>query len=125
MLRVIVVGTLVVLAVLAAARWLSGKTDETSDAVSRSITTPIDRAARAEAESNVRSAMSAAQIYFVDNGTYAGISAPALRAIDASLSPTVQVFATGAGYCLMATVPGVSVRNGPSAEITDGSCLSG
>ena len=123
MLRVIVVGALVVLAVLAAARWLSGKTDETSDAVSRSITTPIDRAARAEAESNVRSAMSAAQIYFVDNGTYAGISAPALRAIDASLSPAVQVFPTGAGYCLMATVRGVSVRNvGPSAEITDGSC---
>ena len=123
MLRVIVVGALVAVAVFAAARWLSGKSEETSRAVSGSITTPIARAARAEAEANVRSAMSAVQLYLAEHGTYAGISTQALRAIDAGVSPTVQVFPTAGGYCLTATARGISVRNvGPAAGIEDGSC---
>lgn len=124
-LRVVVVGALVVLAFFAAARWLSGKSDDTSKAVARSITVPIERAARAQAEADVRAAIPAVQVYFVENGTYAGMSVAALRAIDAGLSPTVQVFLTGGSYCLMATVRGVSVRNdGPSTEVIDGSCLA-
>ncbi len=67
--------------------------------------------------------MRAAQIYVAEHGTSAGISIQALRAIDASISPTVQVFPTGSGYCLTASVRGVSVRNNdPAASITDGSC---
>ena len=88
-----------------------------------SITTPIQQAARAEAEANVRGAIPAVLIYFADHGTYAGISTAALRTINAGLSPTVQVVHTAGSYCLMATVRGISVRNvGPSADITDGSC---
>src|SRR5215210_500286 len=109
--RVLVVGALVLVALFAAARWVSGRSDDASKAVVGSITTPIDRAARAEAEANVRSAMSAAQLYFAENGTYAGISTPALRAIDAGLSPTVQVFPAAGGYCLTATVRTATVHN--------------
>ena len=123
-LRVIVTGALVVLALFAAARWVAGRSDGTSEALSHSITTPIDLAARTEAEANVRSALPAVQIYFTDHGSYAGISSPALRAIDPGLSPAVEVFATAGGYCLMATVRGVSVRNvGPGAGTAEGSCV--
>ena len=89
----------------------------------RSITTPIQQAARAEAESNVQSAIPAVQIYFADHGTYAGISTAQLRTINAGLSPTVQVFPTAGGYCLMASVRGITVRNvGPSSDLEDGAC---
>jgi hypothetical protein len=122
-LKVVVIGAVLVLAVFGAVRALSGTSEDTSDAIVRSITTPIQQAARAEAESNVSSAIPAAQIYFADHGSYDGISAAALRTINPGLSPTVQVVPTAGGYCLTATVRGVSVRNvGPSADITDGSC---
>lgn len=122
-LRLVVIGALVVLAIFGAVRALSGKKDDTSDAIVNSITTPIGQAARAEAAANVTSAISAVQIYFADHGTYAGISRAALLAINAGLSPTVQVFATASGYCLMASVRGISVRNvGPSNDVEDGAC---
>ena len=122
-LRMVVIGGVIALAVFGAVRALSGKSDETSKAIVSSITTPIQQAARAEAESNVRGAIPAVQIYFADTGTYAGISTAALRTINAGLSPTVQVVPTAGSYCLMATVRGISVRNvGPSADVTDGSC---
>ena len=123
MTRVFLAGAIFVLVLFGAARWVSGRSDETSDAVSRSITTPIGLAARAEAEANVRSAMSAARLYFAEHGTYAGISTPALRSLDGGISPAVQVVPTAGGYCLTATVRGISVRNvGPSSEIADGGC---
>lgn len=121
--RLVVVLAILALAVFGAMRALFGKSDDASNAIVRSITTPIQRAARAEAESNVRGAMSAVQIYFAENGTYAGISTTALHAIDAGLSPTVQIVPTAGGYCLTATVRGISVRNvGPSTDVVDGSC---
>ena len=122
-LRLVVVGAAVVLAIFVAARTLSGKSEKTSDAIVQSITTPIQRAARAEAESNVRGAIPTVQIYFAEHGTYAGMTAAALRAINPGLSPSVQVVPTAGGYCLMATVRGISVRNvGPSTDVTAGSC---
>ena len=122
-MRVVLAGALVVLALVAGARWASDRSDETSEAVSRSLTTPIERAARVEAEANVRGALPAVQAYFSEHGTYTGISTQALRSFDSGLSPTVQVFPAGAGYCVTATVRGVSVRNlGPSSEIADGTC---
>ena len=122
-LRAVVIGGVIALAVFAAVRALSGKSDETSEAIVSSITTPIQQAARAEAESNVRGAIPAVQIYFADHGSYAGISTAALRTINAGLSPTVQVVPTAGSYCLTATVRGISVRNvGPSADVTDGLC---
>ena len=122
-LRAVVIGGVIALAVFAAVRALSGKSDEASKAIVSSITTPIQQAARAEAEANVRGAIPAVQIYFADHGSYAGISTAALRTINAGLSPTVQVVPTAGSYCVMATVRGISVRNvGPSADVTDGSC---
>ena len=122
-LRTVVIGGIIALAVFGAVRALSGKSDETSKAIVSSITTPIQQAARAEAEANVRGAIPAVQIYFADNGSYAGISTAALRTINAGVSPTVQVVPTAGSYCLMATVRGISVRNvGPSTDVTDGSC---
>jgi hypothetical protein len=121
--RLVVIGALVALAVFGGVRALSGKSEETSNAIVSSITTPIQQAARAEAEANVRGAMPAVQIYFADHGTYAGISTATLRTINAGLSPTVQVVPTAAGYCLMASVRGITVRNvGPSADLVDGAC---
>jgi hypothetical protein len=123
MIRVAVIGAVVVLAIFGAARLLSGRSEKTSDAIVKSITTPIQQAARAEAESNVRGAIPTVQVYFADHGTYAGMTAAALRAINPGLSPTVQVFPTAGGYCLTATVRGISVRNvGPSADVTEGTC---
>src|SRR5215210_293065 len=122
-LRAIVVAAVLVLAGFGAMRALSGEKDETAMGIENAITVPIDRAAHVQAESNVRAAQAAAQLYFAENGSYAGISTSALRTIDAGLSPSVQVVATAGGYCAMAVVRGVSVRNiGPSADIADGSC---
>ena len=123
MIKLVVIGAVVVLAIYGAARAFSGKSEKTSDAIVSSITTPIQQAARAEAESNVRGAIPTVQIYFADHGTYAGMTGAALRAINPGLSPTVQVFPSASGYCLMATVRGVSVRNvGPSGDVTEGRC---
>ena len=122
-LRTLVIGGVIALAVFGAVRALSGKSDETSKAIVSSITTPIQQAARAEAEANVHGAIPAVQIYFADHGSYTGISTAALRTIDAGVSPTVQVVPTAGSYCVMATVRGIAVRNvGPSTDVTDGSC---
>ena len=122
MKAVLVVGVLV-LAGFGAYRALSPKRAETSDAIVNAITVPIDRAARIEAEANLRAADSAAQLYLTQNGSYAGISTDTLRAIDAGLSPTVQVVASGGGYCATAVVRGVSFRTvGPGGEIAEGGC---
>ena len=122
-MKAVLVVAVLVLAGFGAFRALSGKRDDTSKAIVDAITIPIDRAARAEAEANLRATDSAAQLYLVQNGSYAGISTDALRAIDAGLSPTVQVVATGGGYCATAVVRGVSFRTvGPGGEIAEGGC---
>ncbi len=122
-MKAVVVVAILALAVFGAFRMLTGKSDDTSDAIVNAITVPIDRAARIEAEANLRAADSAAQLYLTQNGSYAGISTDALRAIDAGLSPTVQVVASGGGYCATAVVRGVSFRTvGPGGEIAEGGC---
>jgi hypothetical protein len=122
-LKAVLVVAVLVLAGFGAFRALSGKSDDTSDAIVNAITVPIDRAARIEAEANLRAADSAAQLYLTQNGSYAGISTDALRAIDAGLSPTVHVVASGGGYCATAVVRGVSFHTvGPGGEIADGGC---
>jgi hypothetical protein len=122
-LRMVVIGGAIALAIFGAVRAFSGKSEDRSDAIVRSITTPIQQAARVEAESNVRGAIPAVQIYFAENGTYAGMSTVALRAINPGLSPTVHVVPTAESYCLMATVRGISVRSvGASGDVVDGAC---
>jgi prepilin-type N-terminal cleavage/methylation domain-containing protein len=80
-----------------------------------------DRAANNAARANLRTGMSAAEAYYADTNTYVGMDAPALRAIDAGLSPTLTVAATtGSTYCLTETVEGQTWSvEGPGAPPLD------
>ena len=66
-----------------------------------------DRAANNTAKTNLRAALPSAEAYYADNGTYAGMDAAALVAIDSGVSPTLAVVAAAEGsYCLTDTVSG-------------------
>ena len=66
-----------------------------------------DRAANNAAKANLRAALPSADAFYADNGTYAGMNAAALVAIDSSVSPTLTVASAAAGtYCLTDTVSG-------------------
>ena len=66
-----------------------------------------DRAANDEAKTSLREALPSAQAYYLDNGSYAGMDAAALLAIDADLSQTLAVASADAeSYCLTDTVRG-------------------
>jgi prepilin-type N-terminal cleavage/methylation domain-containing protein len=85
-----------------------------------------DRAQQRTAAGNVRSTIPSAEAYFVDKGTYVGMSLPALRAIDSGLSGTIQtVTVSPTAYCISAKVgswwahvagPGGSVVSAESAD---------
>ena len=60
-----------------------------------------DRAADNAAKSDLRAALPSAEAYYADNGSYAGMTAAALKAIDLGVSPTLVVASSAAGsYCL-------------------------
>src|SRR5262245_23677173 len=66
-----------------------------------------DRAANNAAKANLRAALPSAEAFYADNGTYAGMDATALAAIDTGVSPTPTVAsAAAASYCLTDTVSG-------------------
>ena len=66
-----------------------------------------DRAANNAAKANLRAALPSADAFYADNGTYAGMDAPAIVAIDSGVSPTLTVAAAAAAsYCLTDTVSG-------------------
>ena len=48
-----------------------------------------DRASRSAAQANVRSAVPAVEAFYADNGTYVGMNATTLAAIDAGVKVTV------------------------------------
>ena len=64
-----------------------------------------DRAANNAMKENLRTALPAAQAYYVDNdGKYTGMDAEALVLIDSGISPTLTVSsATASTYCLADT----------------------
>lgn len=65
------------------------------------------RAGDRVAQANLRTALGAAEAYYADNVTYVGMDAPALKSIDAALSPTLSVvFVTDSSFCLTETVSG-------------------
>ena len=83
-----------------------------------------DRANKAAAKANVRSAIPSVETFFADaNGTgYAGMTKTALLAYDAGLKAEVGSASTST-YCVYSTVGGFSFQKaGPSAPITNGSC---
>jgi type IV pilus assembly protein PilA len=66
-----------------------------------------DRAANNAAKANLRAALPSAEAFYADNGTYAGMNAAALVAIDSGVSPSLAVAsAAAASYCLTDTVSG-------------------
>jgi type IV pilus assembly protein PilA len=80
-----------------------------------------DRANNNAAKANLRAALPSAEAYYADNGTYVGMTATTLKAIDSGLSATLTVAGTPTttSYCLTDTVGGKvwSVKGpGPSAS---------
>ena len=82
------------------------------------------RAREAAAQANIRAAIPAIELYFSENATYVGISYNALRSsYDAGLELVTFPTASTTTYCVEATVQSRTwSKNGPSAEITQGSC---
>jgi type IV pilus assembly protein PilA len=63
-----------------------------------------DRAQKAAAESNVRSAIPDAEAFYSDNQTYVGMTLASLQAIDKGVASTLKVSGVSAnGYCLSNT----------------------
>jgi type IV pilus assembly protein PilA len=85
-----------------------------------------DRVANNTARSNLRAAVPSAEAYYADNGTYVGMDAADLNAIDSGVSPTLTVAGgaatpTATSYCLTDTVSGKTWSvQGPGAK-DDGS----
>ena len=66
-----------------------------------------DRAAHNAAKANLRTALPSAEAYYADNGTYVGMNAAALAAIESGVSPSLTVASAAAGtYCLTDSVSG-------------------
>ena len=64
-----------------------------------------DRAANNAAQSNLQAALPSAEAYYADNGTYLGMDATDLIAIDSGISSTLTVASvTTTTYCLTDTV---------------------
>jgi Tfp pilus assembly protein PilE len=77
-----------------------------------------ERSADAAAKANLRAAVSAAEAFYSDRITYAGMSTASLQLIDSGLSRTLTVVsASPSSYCLTDTISGAtwSVR-GPGAS---------
>jgi type IV pilus assembly protein PilA len=86
-----------------------------------------DRANKAAAKANVRSAVALVETYYQDSTQgYAGMNTAALKLIDPAVKALVVGTPTTATYCLKATVPEVGgfsfYKNGPAGEITDTVC---
>jgi type IV pilus assembly protein PilA len=60
-----------------------------------------DRAANNAAKANLRSAIPAAEAYYSDNGTYVGMTRPAMLLIDSGIPTNLSVVSVAAAtYCL-------------------------
>jgi type IV pilus assembly protein PilA len=84
-----------------------------------------DRANKAAAQANVRSAVPGVEAYAADNGGYTGMTLAALQSIDAGIK-NVQVVGTPTAttYCIQnADNTGYTYsKNGPQADITASAC---
>ena len=80
-----------------------------------------DRAANNAAKANLRAALPAAEAFYADNATYAGMTKVALVAIDSGVSDSLAVASAGATtYCLTDTVSGKTWSVlGPGASSAD------
>ncbi|MFN2470301.1 MAG: type IV pilin protein [Gaiellaceae bacterium] len=95
-----------------------------------------ERGERSTAELNVREALSAAEAYYAQRGSYTGLSLAELKAIDAGvrLSREPVIKSNGRQYCLESThngrstsapvEPGHNTHSliGPGGEVVAGAC---
>jgi hypothetical protein len=76
-----------------------------------------------QAAGRVRAAIPAAEFYQADHGTYAGMTAAKLRAIDRSVRNVVVKRAGKTSYCLQSTLSGPVVHfDGPRGLVRRGPC---
>jgi type IV pilus assembly protein PilA len=79
-----------------------------------------DRAQKAAAASNVRSAIPDAEAYYSDNQTYAGMNLAALQLIDKGVSGSLVVFGNATSYCLSNTQGShIAKVVGPGGTVND------
>ena len=83
-----------------------------------------DFASAKRAQKEVRSAIPAIEAYYSDNGTYAGMTLPALRRIDYGISSRLRIaYADRNGYCASVTVGAVTWSyRGPAGPLVMGHC---
>jgi hypothetical protein len=77
-----------------------------------------------DAEADVRGSIPAVEAYYVDHGTYAGVTVEVLRRLYDPRLPDVKIVsATGSSYCVESTVGGVTYsKHGPTSDIVEGDC---
>ena len=85
--------------------------------VSAAAVTPLQAHAR-----DVRSAVPAADAYYADNGTYAGVTVAKLHRIDTSLKRVLVRDATKNGYCIQSTLAPFVHFAGPGGLTRAGAC---
>jgi len=82
-----------------------------------------DRANKSAAQSNVRAAVPAVEAFYSDNGTYVGMDAAALSAIDAGIKASVIGTPTATSYCIQASSGNYTFsKAGPAASILSAAC---
>jgi hypothetical protein len=77
-----------------------------------------------DAEADVRGSIPAVEAYYVDHGTYAGVTVEVLRRLYDPRLPEVNIVsATGSSYCVESTVGGETYsKHGPTSAIVEGDC---
>jgi type IV pilus assembly protein PilA len=89
------------------------------------------KAQTAAAESNVRSAIPAAESYYqgTGNGSYTGLTGATLRTEAPGVAATVKAGVSGAKYCIQDTEGGVTYSyeggTGGAATMTGAACAAG
>ncbi len=82
-----------------------------------------DKANDLAAKANVRSAAPAVEAYYVDNGTYVGMTVAALQTIDTGIKLGTVSSVSASTFCIDATVNGRTWNMpGPAATIAAGAC---
>ena len=82
-----------------------------------------DRANKAAAQANVRSAVAAVETYYQDTGGYTGVNQTSLLAIDGGIKLNTAMTGSASAYCIAATVGGFTYHKpGPAGDITTGTC---
>ena len=84
-----------------------------------------DRANKAAAQANVRSASDSVAAYYQDMNTYTGLNMASLQSLDAGIKISAPVAAkqTLTSYCISAQVGSFTYyKGGPSADVTTAAC---